>query len=186
MFLIGDDQRSISSTAAGMPSGSFTSRCLLVGVPHQLFHAAAENVPGGLVAADQDQQGFADDVRVAEPVTVDLAVHEDAGEVVRRILPPLRDGAERELVECQVGVGLRLEFLLGGVAAEGVHQVVGPLQERVAFLGPHAEHVTDDGHGQRRRQIAHEVHFVLVTHGVDERDRRSPGSGRSSLPPAYG
>ena len=83
MFLIGDTQRSISSTAPGIrPSGSAASLLVLVGVGEQLLHAAADHVAGRLVAADEDEQGLVDERVVIERVAVDLGVAQHADEVV--------------------------------------------------------------------------------------------------------
>ena len=54
----------------------------LVGMGQQLLHAAADDVAGGLVAADEDEQGLVDERVVVERVAVDLGVAQDADEVV--------------------------------------------------------------------------------------------------------
>ena len=87
MFLIGETQRSISSTAPGMsPSGSAVSRGQLVGVGQELLHAAADDVAGRLVAADEDEERLVDERGVVEGVAVDLGVAQHADEVVA-VLP---------------------------------------------------------------------------------------------------
>ena len=83
MFLIGDTQRSISSTAPGMqPGGVGGELRRLVGVGEELLHAAADDMAGGLVAADQDEQRLVDERVVVERVTVDLGMAQHADEVV--------------------------------------------------------------------------------------------------------
>ena len=69
----------------------------LVGVQQQLLHAAADDVAGRLVAADEDEQRLVQHVVGVEAVAVDLGVHEHAHEVVGRVLLPLRDRVRAEL-----------------------------------------------------------------------------------------
>ena len=69
----------------------------LVGVQQQLLHAAADDVARRLVAADEDQQRLVQHVVGAEPVAVDLGVHEHAHEVVGRLRLALRDRVRAEL-----------------------------------------------------------------------------------------
>ena len=92
MFLIGDTQRSISSTAVGSSVRSAGEPLPLVAVGEQLVGAAGDHVAGGLVAADEDEQRLVDERVVVEPVAVDLGVHEHAHEVVVRLAP---DGPRR-------------------------------------------------------------------------------------------
>ena len=56
MFLIGVTQRSISSTATGDLRRVVDEQLALVGMQQQLLDAAADDVAGRLVAADEDQQ----------------------------------------------------------------------------------------------------------------------------------
>ncbi len=60
----------------------------LVGVGEQLVHAAADDVAGGLVTADEDQERLVDDRGLVEPVPVDLGVDQGADEVVGLVVPP--------------------------------------------------------------------------------------------------
>ena len=48
-------------------------------------------------------------------------------------------------------------------------QVVGPLEEHLALLGTHPEHVADDRHRQRRGEIPDEVALAALAHRVDQR-----------------
>jgi len=73
MFLMGVTQRSISSTATGAGRGPGEG-ARLVGVGEQLLHATGEHVAGGLVPADQDEEGLVEDGIVVETVAVDLGV----------------------------------------------------------------------------------------------------------------
>ena len=87
MFLIGLTQRSISSTASGRRSALGGQLVELVGMGEQLVHAAADDVAGRLVAADQDQQRLVDEGRLVEPVAVDLGVDQRADQVVGLVVP---------------------------------------------------------------------------------------------------
>ena len=119
MFLIGDTQRSISSTAPGMsPSGIGGQPRRLVGVGEQLLDAAADDVAGGLVAADEDQEGLVHERVVVERVAVDLGVAQHADEVV---------GVLRGAAVVEDGVDVL------GVLHEGVH---GVLHERRGRVSP--------------------------------------------------
>ena len=55
---------------------------MLVGVREQLLDAAGDHVAGGLVAADEDEQGLLDERVFIERMAVDLGVDQDADEVV--------------------------------------------------------------------------------------------------------
>ena len=73
MFFTGEVQRSISSIAPGSSAPeSATQRVPLIAVTHQLLGAAGQRVPSGLVAADEDQQGFHHDLVVGHPLSFDL------------------------------------------------------------------------------------------------------------------
>ena len=48
-------------------------------------------------------------------------------------------------------------------------QIVGPLQEHLALLRTHAEHVADDRHRQRRGEVPDEVALAALAHRVDQR-----------------
>ena len=74
-------------------------RLLLLGVLDQLQHAAAEHVPGRLVAADQDEQHLLDDRLVVEAHTVDLGLAQGRDHVVAGVLPPIRDDLQLRLTE---------------------------------------------------------------------------------------
>ena len=74
MFFTGDTQRSSSSTATGSSAGVGGERRPLVGLLEQGEHAAADDVAGRLVAADQQQQRLVHDRLVVEAVPVDLGL----------------------------------------------------------------------------------------------------------------
>ena len=176
MFLIGDTQRSISSTATGMPAGSSTSARRWSGCAQQLLHAAADHVPCGLVAADEDQQRLVEHFVVGQPVAVDLGVHEHAHQVVGRRRLPRGDRAAWRTRCIRHGCRRGDELLLGRVAALRAHHVVRPAQQVVAVLGRHAEHVADHDHRQRRGEVAHEVALAPLAHPIDERVARCRGA----------
>ncbi len=158
MFLIGETQRSISSTAPGIsPAGSADKPRHLVRVGQQLLHAPADDVAGRLVAADQDQQGLVDERLVVERVAVYLGMAEHADEVVAVATgsPVLEDRMDvLGVLDERVG---RVEHGVGVGGALALEHVVGPPQQVVAVVGRHAEHVADHDDGQRRRDVAHEV-----------------------------
>ncbi len=83
MFLMGDTQRSISSTAPGMrPSGSAASAASWSGWASSSSMPAADHVARRLVAADEDEERLVDERVVVERVAVDLGVAQHADQVV--------------------------------------------------------------------------------------------------------
>ena len=146
MFLIGLTQRSISSTAIGILSGSSLQQLPLVRVQQQLLHAAADDVARRLVAADEDEQGLVEDVVVVEAVAVDLGVDEHAHQVVGGFGAPLRDRVFAEAVVLDHRVHGRGVLRFRRAAALRAHHVVGPPEQVVTVLGCDAEHVADQDH----------------------------------------
>ena len=137
----------------------------------QLLHAAADDVARRLVAADEDQQRLVQHVVGAEAVAVDLGVHEHAHEVVGRRAPDARATAcVQNVGVARHGASIAWTYLLVGCAAAlRAHHVVGPAQQVVAILGRDAEHVADQDHRQRRRDVADEVALAALAHLVDDR-----------------
>ena len=64
MFLIGDTQRSISSTALSIRLRSAGEHLHLIGMTEKFVHPTADYMTGGLVTPDQDQQRFVDYVNL--------------------------------------------------------------------------------------------------------------------------
>ena len=81
MFFTGEVQRSISSIAVGQQLRVRAARPT-VAVTHQLLGATGQGVPGGLVAADQDQQGFHHDLVVGHPLSLDFGIYQYGEQVV--------------------------------------------------------------------------------------------------------
>ncbi len=141
---------------------------VLIGVTHQLSGAARQRVPGGLVAADQQQQHLGDDLVILELLTLHLRVHEHADEIVGRVCLALGDHPRHVLAVR--GERLHRDLHIGriGRAAQGVHQVVGPPKEHLALLWAHPEHVADHRHRKRCGDVPNEVALTTLAHRVDQ------------------
>ena len=87
MFFTGAVHRSISSIALGSNSRSFDQAPVLIGVLQQLPGPAGQRVTGGLVTTYQQQQDLGDDLMVLQPRSFDLRMHQDADQIVGRLLP---------------------------------------------------------------------------------------------------
>ena len=146
-------------------------------MPQQLFGAARQRVPGGLVTADQDQQGLVEDLVIGQPLTVDLGVDQDREQVIGRLGATLHDGLHGERGIPGEGLHHRLQSGLVGGCTQTAHQIVGPLQQRRAVLRQHPEHVADHGHRQRRGEIADEVALAAFAHRIDEGVAQGVDSG---------
>jgi hypothetical protein len=141
---------------------------VLGGVAEQLVHALGDDVAGGLVAADEDQQRLRDDLVVGHAVAVDLGLHEHAHQVVRGLgAPGLDDGGGVGHV-LAVGVGGVHDHVVGGAAALRLEHVVGPAEQVAAVLGGHAQHVADHHHRQQRGDVVDEVALAALDHRVDD------------------
>ena len=135
----------------------------------QLFGAAGQGVPRGLVPTDQDEQGLVDDLIVGELLAVDLGVDQDADEVVGGLAPARGDHL---LHEGRVGaqrLHRRGPDLLGGRGRQRDHHVVAPRQQGLAVGRCHTEHVADHGHRQRGGKVTDEVTLSALTDRVDQR-----------------
>ena len=170
MFWIGVTQRSISSTAVGIFVGSALRRAALLGMPQQLVHAAADDVPRRLVAADQDQQRFHQQLVVVEPHPVDLGVDEDADQIVLRLLTGGRRapaigsrgtrGTRPARVPASPGSVLPLE-----PSISSDHSSRSRVGVRVD-----PEHVADDDERQPRGDVLDEVEAAARLGALDEID----------------
>jgi hypothetical protein len=92
-------------------------------VKQELIHAAAQDVPGRLVPADQDEQRLHEQLLVVQALAVDPGVHEDAHQVLARVpVPVLEDAALVAVVVVERGRG-RGEALHRGRAGAEDHRL---------------------------------------------------------------
>ena len=77
-----DPAQHLLDRAGHEASGSAARRASWSGLGQQFLHAAADDVAGGLVAPDEDEQRLVDERVVVERVAVDLGVAEHADQVV--------------------------------------------------------------------------------------------------------
>ena len=84
--MTGVTQRSISSIARrASATGRRSSSRPLVGVLEQRQHAVGDQVAGGLVARDGEQQEEDVELELGERLAVDLGLEQHADEVVARV-----------------------------------------------------------------------------------------------------
>ena len=93
MWVTGLVYRNISSTAMGSNDGIRAELGELIGMVDECQRAEGDQVAGGLVAGDQQQEREVEQVGIGEPFAVDLRRGQDAEKVVRRW--PRRSGAPR-------------------------------------------------------------------------------------------
>ena len=96
-------------------------------------------------------------------------MHQDADQIVGRFLFAGRDHAHHVFAVGSEGIHGDLQILLRRSATQEADQIVGPLEEHLAFLRAHTEHVTDDRHRQGRGEIPDEVTLAAFAHRVDQR-----------------
>src|SRR6185503_270993 len=125
----------------------------------ELDARTAEELGHGLVAGGAEERAEADDLAVAETLAVDLGLEEAGDEAIVRLLAERRE----ELLPVAHEVGHRLERVgrdrwRVAVALEGV---VHPDPKLPAIVVGYAEEREDHLHGQRRREVLHEVAAAL-------------------------
>lgn len=124
----------------------------LLGELMQVHQEQGDLVGGGLVAGDQDADAEADQFLLGEPVVRVAGVDQRGHQVVGGVPPfGLDQGGEvrREPAERRRG--------LGRVAVEVAEHGVGPFVELVPVGDRHAEQLADHLHGQRQREVLHQV-----------------------------
>ncbi len=135
-------------------------------VGQELPGPAGDDVAGGLVAADQDQQRLVHQRVVVEPVAVDLGVAQHAHEVVSGLGLAVGDDRVGVLRVADEGLGGRADAT--PVAGEGGEHGVAPRQELVPVLGGHAQVVADHDQRQRGGDVPDEVALAALGHPVDD------------------
>ena len=149
-------------------SGRRTALASWSGWREQLVHAAADDVAGGLVPADQDQQRLIDDDASSSrspSISAWTSVPIRSSDCV---VPPALLGHGRDVL------GVLHGSQGGPVHGRGVgrpqclQHVVGPPQEVVAVLGGHPEHVADHDHGQRGGDVPDEVGATRLADPIDD------------------
>ena len=142
-------------------------------------------MPGRLVATIQDQQRLRDDVAIVQLDPVDLGVHEDAHQVVRRRLSPFGDHPGGVLVVGHAGRRRPLHRLVA-LLPEHRHHVLAPAEQQCAVLLPDPERIGDHDQRQPRRDVVHEVALAALADPVDEHVDDAAGSTPLSHGPAGG
>ncbi len=130
----------------------------LVGVLEQRAHATAVGRLRAVVAGGHQQEEAHDDLVLLERLAVDLGVDEDAGEVVRRVRPPLLDqhpAALEDLGDVLLHDQLRVFRPLALAGTKGVVHQPRP-DDVVLGRDPHeaADHAGHDGLGDLLDQVA--------------------------------
>ena len=150
-----------SSVRVGAAAASHWSRC-----GEQLVDAAGDDVAGGLVAADEDEQRLVDDLVVGRAGRrrprrgTRMLMRSSCG-----LGPAGRDDRGRRS-RCTRRRRRRPSCACSSVASpvERLEHVVGPAQQVGAVLGRDAEHVADHDHRQRGGDVADEVALAPLAH----------------------
>ena len=124
-------------------------------------------MPRGFVASDQDQQALLHDALIVQAFAIDLCVAQNADEIVL-------GGASTPIADHLHGVlGKAQKRVLQGVCAFGRRgrreQLVGPAKQLIPVFGGYAQHVPDQDHGKRSRDLPHEFAFALLLDRVHQR-----------------
>lgn len=125
-------------------------------------------MPGRLVPADEDQQGFLHQRLVVQPPPVDGRVGERADEVVAGAGPAVGHHGGGVVVEARERLGGPGEQ--GGIVAAGQRpeHVVGPGQQRLAVARREPEGVADHDQRELGGQVGDEVAFAALADPVDD------------------
>ena len=121
-----------------------------VGPGREHVEAVPDEVPGGLVAGDDEEHRLRADGLVGEVLAVDIGVDEAGDDVVGRLVhrAVVVDQALHEPRE--LGMGIRQRP--GTARVLRLQELVGPHAEPVLVLGRDAEHVRDH---DRRERVEH-------------------------------
>ena len=135
----------------------------------ELDCGVADQVGGGLVARDEQQEGEADHLRLAQALPIDLRGEQRAQQVVARLAPALREHLREVAPQLE-----RRSHRLGGAGAVDpcrieLRDLGGLLLEPLLILGGHPEHLGDHDRRQRRRELAHQIELVPALEVVQQR-----------------
>ena len=165
--MTGDAQRRISSVADVRERRVLHEQLVLVGVVAERVHAVRDRVARRLVAGDREQQEEEVEVHLRQAVAVDLGVEQRRDDVVARHLAAFG----RERVGVHEHLDLRVLHLFVGDDVLGVlaaDHPVAPLEELVAVLLRHAEHLGDHLERELGRDVDDEVGLALLDHLVED------------------
>ncbi len=169
---IGVTQRSPSSTAAGSAGRIGGQRGPLLGVLGQGDDHAGEQVPGGLVAGDEQGHREGHQLAGGHRPTLDLRGHEGGHQVVAG------SGGLRLGVGVEEGGQLRHggDVLLGHVVhpVRGGDGGVGPAPEVLALTLRHPEELGDGQHGERSTEPVDDVDGLAGGQGGHQVDHQLP------------
>ena len=126
-----------------------------------------QQVPGGLVAGHAQEHEEHVHLLCAEAVAVDLGVHQRGHDVVARVGQPV--GHDPVAVGVDLGGG---GLAVGGRGPEvrvlATDQAIAPVEDHVAVLVGHPDHLADHLQGQLGGHLLHELHLVAVGDAVDD------------------
>ena len=166
MFLIGDTHRSISSTAEGTSSGSASNLCFCSGcssscsIPPAVTWRVVSSPP---MSRRSDSKTISSSSSRSPSTSAWTRTLKRSS---RRLGAAVGDHPVRVLDVLAERLGRDLEGL--GLTCERRQHAVRPPQQIVAVGGCHAEHVADDDHRQRCREVVHEVAFTPLADAVDQ------------------
>ena len=135
---------------------------------HEHARARAEEIDRGLESGDEEEGRRADDVAIGEDVPIDLSGRQGRQQVIGGLAPALLEQVREVAGEIARGVTHLPRVTDAARAVQPGGQGVAPRGERRAVGEGHAEDLADDGHGQRRSPVLHEVDRPGAGEGIDE------------------
>ena len=104
--------------------------------------AVGDEVAGGLVAGDREQQKERPELEHADPLAVDLAGHERGHEIVARLLDLALPQLVRVLQHLEPGHH-RVDGIVAVLGILAAQRPVAPIEELVTVVLGHAQQVRD-------------------------------------------
>jgi hypothetical protein len=151
----------------------------LIGVLGEQHRAVRDQVGRRVVARDDQREAEAEQIFFAELLSVELGVEQRTHQVVAARDAPLGE----QLRELGVDVGRGLDRVLDAVFAALDHRL-GPVEERLAAVLGHADHLADHEARQVARELRHQIGLAARREAVDQpaRDRADPRLHRVGAP----
>ena len=161
-YCTGDSQRSVSSIAQSTLRAVGAHRLHERGVAEQGEERVADQAVGGLGAGGEQQAQEAEDLLVAEPLALDLGVHQAADQIVARLGAPLLEQRAQEIDQL-----LRRLEALRRIVGEA-NDVEAPVVEGAVVLHRHADDLGDHLDREQEGELRNQVGASVGGKGVDQ------------------
>ncbi len=151
----------------GLPMEAFE----LGGMPEQGKEAVADQVHGGLVAGDEEQDAGGEQLALGEPVALLLHCDEGGEQVRARMAAALGEQRAEVVRDPAPADAPALHDRRVGRDADRVEapdDVRRPLLDLLVVADRHPQHVADDGHGKGIGEIGDHVHPPRRLHPVEQ------------------